>query len=162
MRGMLFFNMKMGRKICMIFFVIMLYMVPVLLINLISGIGSIYFHRSWRDYVPGTSNIKGNVNTVYFTDKSSDLEIGANLYGYAVFKYPDRAYEYLYANYSYIMEYLSNKCDIGVLNAKNIDAYYGCMADMTRNEEVLFVDYFLGNLLKWLSKFRDYSDLNIT
>lgn len=50
-------------------------------------------------YIPGTENIKGNVDLEYFISKSPDFAIGANKYGYAVFINPDKAYERLIKDY---------------------------------------------------------------
>ncbi|MBR4206820.1 MAG: hypothetical protein IKQ92_15200 [Clostridia bacterium] len=44
-----------------------------------------------QEYVPGTGNIRGNVNTEYFSSLGRDYEIGADKYGVAVFKNPGKA-----------------------------------------------------------------------
>ena len=41
-----------------------------------------------QEYLPGTGNIKGSVDTAYFESLGQDFEIGANRDGYAVFKKP--------------------------------------------------------------------------
>lgn len=40
----------------------------------------------------GKGNIKGEVNKEYFESKAKEFEIGANKYGYAVFKNPEKAF----------------------------------------------------------------------
>lgn len=52
-----------------------------------------------QKYVPNTSNIKGEVNVEKFENISLDFEIGANKYGYAVFKDPKKALKRLKKDY---------------------------------------------------------------
>lgn len=56
--------------------------------------------RHFQRYEVGVGNIKGEVDTYYFENVSMDFEIGANKYGYAVFKNPKKAYKKLKRNYS--------------------------------------------------------------
>ncbi len=51
-------------------------------------------------YEAGKDNLKGEVNYDYFEKISMDFEIGANKYGYAVFKNPNKALKRLKKNYS--------------------------------------------------------------
>lgn len=51
-------------------------------------------------YDVDNKNIKGKVDTYYFENVSMDFEIGANKYGYAVFKDPKTAYKRLKKDYS--------------------------------------------------------------
>lgn len=51
-------------------------------------------------YEVGNGNIRGEVDTYYFENVSMDFEIGANKYGYAVFKDPKKAYKRLKKDYS--------------------------------------------------------------
>lgn len=46
-----------------------------------------------REYNIGEENIKGEVNIKKYTDIHKDFDIGANKYGYAVFKDPDKAFK---------------------------------------------------------------------
>lgn len=48
-----------------------------------------------KEYMPGTGNIKGDVDTQSYLAISEKFEIGANHYGYAVFKHPEQAFEEL-------------------------------------------------------------------
>lgn len=41
-----------------------------------------------QEYTAGTGNIKGDVRVEYFESHGKAFEIGANSYGYAVFKDP--------------------------------------------------------------------------
>lgn len=52
-----------------------------------------------QEYTPGIGNIKGNVDVKAFTGLSSKFDIGANSYGYAVFKNPDAARNEMVSNY---------------------------------------------------------------
>ena len=45
-----------------------------------------------QEYIPGTGNIKGDVDIDAFLEWSSDFDIGANADGKAVFKNPDKAF----------------------------------------------------------------------
>ena len=46
-----------------------------------------------QEYIPGTGNIQGEVDADYFKSIHPDFEIGADKYGYAVFKDPKRAWD---------------------------------------------------------------------
>ena len=48
-----------------------------------------------QEYIIGKGNIKGEVNKEYFESKAKEFEIGANKYGYAVFKNPEKAFRKL-------------------------------------------------------------------
>jgi len=52
-----------------------------------------------QEYIPHISNIKGEVNSEYFLSISPDFAIGANKYGYAVFKDPEKAFKTLKKKY---------------------------------------------------------------
>jgi len=52
-----------------------------------------------QDYTPGEGNIKGNVDTEFWTSLGEEFEIGANKEGYAVFKNPRKAIWKLYRDY---------------------------------------------------------------
>lgn len=52
-----------------------------------------------QEYIAGTGNIKGDVDIKKYENISSDFAIGANIYGYAVFKNPEKALERLMKNY---------------------------------------------------------------
>ena len=51
-------------------------------------------------YITGESNIKGNVDINMFGKINIDFDIGANKYGYAVFKNPNKALKTLKKEYS--------------------------------------------------------------
>ena len=50
-------------------------------------------------YISGDENIKGNVNVNKFGKINIDFDIGANKYGYAVFKNPNKAFKRLKKEY---------------------------------------------------------------
>lgn len=56
-------------------------------------------YRYCQEYIPGEDGIKGSVNVEYFVAISEDFAIGANQYGYAVFKNPRKAMRRLKAEY---------------------------------------------------------------
>ena len=45
-----------------------------------------------QEYIIGEEKIKGRLNKEYFESKAKEFEIGANKYGYAVFKNPEKAF----------------------------------------------------------------------
>ncbi|MEG0368154.1 MAG: helix-turn-helix transcriptional regulator, partial [Coprobacillus sp.] len=51
-------------------------------------------------YIAGEGNIKGEVDVDYFGKIDLALDIGANQFGYAVFKNPQKAMDYLKTNYA--------------------------------------------------------------
>ncbi len=53
-----------------------------------------------QEYIIGQSNIKGSVDVEYFSKNDLKFEIGANEYGYAVFKEPNIAFKVLKEKYS--------------------------------------------------------------
>jgi len=125
--------------------------------------GGIYFYKlSYQDpsfkepslqysqaYIAGTGNIKGNVNTKYFTDKSMDFEIGANRYGIAVFKNPDAAIARLKMDYKAGIELIRKEFKLAPFSQSNYEKYklYGWQATTgtkDEQEQASFVSSFLG------------------
>lgn len=52
-----------------------------------------------QEYIVNSGNIKGGVDIQWFLSRSPDFDIGANRYGWAVFKHPDAAYARLLKEY---------------------------------------------------------------
>lgn len=100
-----------------------------------------------KEYTPGKSNIKGNVDIKYFNDISNDFEIGANIYGYAVFKKPNKAYDTLIKLYSEginIIKQEYNLDDISKNNYKNYSVYGWQITtgSIEQQEQARFVSQF--------------------
>lgn len=77
-------------------------LVLVLLVNIVANIFPLYdsdLHYT-QEYIIGTGNIRGEVNAAKFLEYHKDFEIGANKYGYAVFKNPEKAFKTLKAEFN--------------------------------------------------------------
>ena len=101
-----------------------------------------------QEYIAGTGNIKGNVDTKYFTDKSADFKIGANRYGFAVFKNPDAAFAKFETNYKAGIELIRKEFKLEPFSQTNYKKYalYGWQTTTGTKEEqeqASFVSSFL-------------------
>ena len=90
-----------------------------------------------QEYVPGTGNIKGDVDTEYFANLNEDFEIGANSYGYAVFKNPKAAFKTLKEDYAPGIKLIRNEFKLVPLTQFNYQTYgtYGWQATTGTDEE---------------------------
>lgn len=95
-----------------------------------------------QEYNVNNGNIKGNVDVNYYLNISNDLEIGANFYGYPVFKNPDLAHDFLLNNYSDIINELKNKCELGDFSSNNVKQYEICLNEGAVTERLRFVSEF--------------------
>lgn len=77
-------------------------LVLLLLCNVIANAFPLYDNdlAYTQEYIVGTGNIRGEVNVAKFLEYHEDFEIGANQYGYAVFKNPEKAFKTLKREYS--------------------------------------------------------------
>lgn len=76
-----------------------------------------------QQYVVGEGNIVGDVDTDYFLEKSPDFEIGANIYGYAVFKKPAKAMKRLKQDYAEGIALIQQEFDLRPLNCHTYHFY---------------------------------------
>ncbi|MCM1052821.1 MAG: hypothetical protein NC483_02450 [Ruminococcus sp.] len=76
-----------------------------------------------RDYISGEDNIKGDVNIGYFAAINDNYEIGANKYGYAVFKDPKRAFKSLKKDYVKGINLIKEEFNLSSLNNFNYSTY---------------------------------------
>lgn len=76
-----------------------------------------------QEYIAGTGNIQGGVDTKSFADISSHFEIGANRYGYAVFKNPDAAYARLTKDYKAGINLIQREFKLPPLSQVNYEVY---------------------------------------
>ncbi len=88
-----------------------------------------------QEYLPGSSNIKGNVDTAYFADKSPDFEIGANRYGYAVFKNPAAAYARLVEDFKTGIDLIQEEFELEPLTPDKYLAYMNLGWQVTTGTE---------------------------
>ena len=93
--------------------------------------------RYAQEYNAGTGNIKGNVDTEYFANKSADFEIGANSYGFAVFKKPDAALARLKTDYKAGIDLIRREFKLLPLSRSNYKLYgtYGWQLTAGTKEE---------------------------
>mgnify|MGYP005817558919 CR=1 FL=1 len=101
-----------------------------------------------QEYVVGQGNIKGEVDTQKYLDISEDFAIGANQYGYAVFKSPDKAFEKMTELYADGIELIQTEFDLEKLTEKNYGSYktYGwqvATGTQEQREQARFVTGFL-------------------
>lgn len=101
-----------------------------------------------QEYIPNTGNIKGSVNKEYFEAISSDFAIGANKYGYAVFKNPDKAFKTLKKNYKEGISLIQKEYCKVPLSKRNFMCYKNMGWQVTKGskmarEEARFVSMFL-------------------
>lgn len=90
-----------------------------------------------QEYVIGQNNIKGNVDTNYFLSKGKEFEIGANQYGYAVFKTPTEAFKKLKTDYKDGLTIIQKEFNLLPINESNYESYgtYGWQVTTGSKEE---------------------------
>lgn len=90
-----------------------------------------------QEYIPGTGNVKGNVDTAYFSDLSENFSIGANANGYAVFKNPEEAFKELKKDYPLGIKLIRKEFNLGPLSQSNYTIYgiYGWQVITGTDEE---------------------------
>lgn len=88
-------------------------------------------------YVSGEANIKGNVDINNFGKINIDFDIGANKYGYAVFKNPTKAYKRLKKDYSKGIKLIQKEFNLLPLNNFTYKTYktYGWQVTTGTEEE---------------------------
>ncbi len=101
-----------------------------------------------QKYEAYSGNIKGNVNTSSFFNESDAFEIGANQYGYAVFKNPVKAFAVLRMNYGEGIRLIQSEfhlLPLSQLNYKQYKTYGWQVSGGTREarQQASFVTRFL-------------------
>ena len=76
-----------------------------------------------QEYIPGTGNILGSVDTAYFESVSSDFTIGADRYGRAVFKEPRKAFDTFRELYAESIRLIREQEDLPPLSQANTGVY---------------------------------------
>lgn len=90
-----------------------------------------------QEYIIGQNNIKGEVDTQYFSSKGKEFEIGANKYGYAVFKNPIKALKKLKTDYRDGLRVIQKEFNLFPINKLNYKSYgiYGWQVTTGSKEE---------------------------
>jgi len=103
-----------------------------------------------QEYVVGKGNIKGKINSQYYYKKNKNFEIGANFYGYAVFKNPNIAFKEMEKNYKDGIKLIQHEFNLKPLSKQNYELYkaYGdqVFSDVGTKEEqqqASFISEFL-------------------
>jgi hypothetical protein len=100
-----------------------------------------------QEYVVGQGNIKGNVNIESFLERSEYFDIGANSYGYAVFKEPNTAFAVFVELYSDGIELVQKEFNLEPLTETNYDGYKQCAflmaGDSEAEKQARFIPEFL-------------------
>ena len=119
------------------------------------GVGFFVNHKSKKvkleacqEYVVGNSGIKGNVDKAKFEKKSTEFKIGANKYGYAVFKNPKKAMKVFKEKYSVGISAIRKEFDLEELTDDNVEQYKECGTQLTKStkkqkRQAAFVSEFL-------------------
>ena len=99
-------------------------------------------------YISGEDNIKGNVDITKFGKININFDIGANKYGYAVFKNPSKAFKTLKTDYADGIKLIQKEFHLLPLNNFTYKSYknYGWQVTTGTNEEkeqARFVSSFL-------------------
>ena len=99
-------------------------------------------------YISGDENIKGNVNVNKFGKINIDFDIGANKYGYAVFKNPNKAFKRLKKDYSKGIKLIQKEFNLLPLNNFTYKKYktYGWQVTTgtaEEKEQATFVSSFM-------------------
>lgn len=100
-----------------------------------------------QEYVAGKGNIKGNVNIESFLERSECFDIGANSYGYAVFKDPNAAFTVFIDLYSEGIELVQKEFNLDPLTETNYNAYmqyaFLMAGDSKAEKQARFIPEFL-------------------
>ncbi len=101
-----------------------------------------------QEYIIGKGNIKGEVNKEYFESKAKEFKIGANKYGYAVFKNPEKAFRKLKKDYKKGINLIQKENHLLPLTNFNYEKYgnYGWQVTTgtkIEQEQARFVSSFL-------------------
>lgn len=93
--------------------------------------------RYTQIYDSELEGIKGDVNTKYFEEINIDFEIGANKYGIAVFKDPEKAYKRLKKDYAKGIKLIQKEYKLPPLTNFTFDLYstYGWQVTTGTEEE---------------------------
>lgn len=88
-------------------------------------------------YISGEGNIKGSVDIIEFGKINIDFDIGANKYGNAVFKNPDKALRTLKEDYSKGIKLIQKEFNLLPLTSLNYRSYqvYGWQVTSGTDEE---------------------------
>lgn len=91
-----------------------------------------------KEYLIGEKGIKGEVDIDYFKNIDESLEIGANSYGYAVFKNPHNAFTYLEENYVDGINLIKKEFDLEELSESYYELYgvYGSQVTGGNDKEI--------------------------
>lgn len=127
----------------------------VLFFLLIGGVLYYQYQRSElsysQEYIVGQNNIKGDIDTSYFSSKGKEFEIGANKYGYVVFKNPAEALKRLKNDYKEGLSCIQKEFNLIPINRFNYKSYktYGWQVTTGSKEEkeqarfvTLFMDIY--------------------
>ena len=100
-----------------------------------------------QEYVAGIGNINGNVFIESFLERSECFDIGANSYGYAVFKDPNAAFTVFIDLYSEGIELVQKEFNLDPLTETNYNAYmqyaFLMAGDSKAEKQARFIPEFL-------------------
>ena len=123
-----------------------------------------------QEYTPGQGNIRGNVDATSFEQISEDFKIGADQYGIAVFKDPNKAFETFQALYADGIALIQEENDLPPFSQKTYDLYkmYGWQITAGTEEQhaqaafvTKFLDIYENSFTKELPSL-DYAEPTVT
>lgn len=116
-------------------FILLIFVIKTLLVN--RGIIIDSRLKYIQPYIINETNIKGDVDINYYSKISIDFDIGANKYGYAVFKEPKKAMKRLKKDYSKGIKAIQKEFNLLPLNNFNYNQYktYGWQVTSGSREE---------------------------
>lgn len=102
-----------------------------------------------QEYIIGNTNIQGEVNTDYFSNKNNNFEIAANQNGQAVFKNPSLAFKNFKKDYASELKKVQKTFNLLPLTHSNFDSYKNYafqitdISSSTEQENLTFISSFL-------------------
>lgn len=137
----------MKKKIQLLFIIISFIMIAILLTTNVTRSISKDLKYS-QEYEIGKSNIKGELDISYFFSKNKNFDIGANKYGYAVFKNPNKAFKSLKRDYISGIKLIQKEFHLMPLSKINYKKYktYGWQVttgSVDEQEQARFVSSFM-------------------
>lgn len=137
-------NMSRNKKIALLVSIVLIVIAGICVYKL--NYKSSYLYS--QEYLASIGNIKGHVNMKYFTDRSADFEIGANSFGYAVFKNPNAAFARLQTDYGKGIDLIQKEFKLAPLSKKNYEPYKALGGQVTtgtdeEKKQAAFVSAFI-------------------
>lgn len=121
----------MKKKICL-FIIVVLFVVGIYYVYE----NNVYYDLEYtQEYNSKTGNIKGNVDKLDLLKYSENFEIGANKYGYAVFKNPDLAFKDIFKLFPNGINAIKKEYNLSKLTKRNFKSYKIYASQLSESNE---------------------------